>query len=95
MFHRKPHRYRPTRDFDKDNHYARRRNSRQNYQTTNYQNGVEIASLRATDTLQRNIEHFLGDKGWYYDRRKNHYKNQGVQLIKSFQFRMLGRLSEL
>jgi hypothetical protein len=44
---------------------------------TNYQNGVEIASLRATDPIQRNIEHFLMDHGWYYDRRKNFHKNQG------------------
>jgi hypothetical protein len=44
---------------------------------TNYQNTVELSSLRGLDTIQRDIEQFLFDHGWYYDRRKNYYKNQG------------------
>jgi hypothetical protein len=44
---------------------------------TNYQNGVDLASLRGLDKIQRDIEHFLYDHGWFYDRRKNFYKNQG------------------
>jgi cold shock CspA family protein len=44
---------------------------------TNYQNTVDLASLRGLDTVQQNIEHFLLDNGWFYDRRKNFYKNQG------------------
>jgi hypothetical protein len=44
---------------------------------TNYQNTVDLASLRGLDKIQQDIEHFLADRGWYYDRRKNYYKNQG------------------
>jgi len=44
---------------------------------TNYQNMVDLGSLRGTDKIQRDIEHFLSDYGWFYDRRKNFYKNQG------------------
>ena len=44
---------------------------------TNYQNTVDLASLRGLDKIQQNIEHFLLDHGWFYDRRKNFYKNQG------------------
>jgi hypothetical protein len=44
---------------------------------TNYQNSVDLASLRGLDKIQRDIEHFLLDHGWFYDRRKNFYKNQG------------------
>jgi len=33
--------------------------------------------LRATDTLQRNIEDYFKSKDWFYDRRKNFYKNIG------------------
>lgn len=44
---------------------------------TNYQNGVDLASLRGLDKIQRDIEHFLVDHGWFYDRRRNFYKNQG------------------
>jgi len=44
---------------------------------TNFQTPVPVASLRATDRLQRNIEDFLKENGWYYDRRKNFYKNLG------------------
>ena len=44
---------------------------------TNYQSPVAIASLRATDKIQRDIEHYLYDYGWYYERRNNYYKNQG------------------
>lgn len=44
---------------------------------TNFQTPVPSASLRATDRLQRNIEDYLKQNGWFYDRRKNHYKNLG------------------
>jgi hypothetical protein len=44
---------------------------------TNYQNTVDLASLRGLDKIQQDIEHFLADHGWFYDRRKNYYKNQG------------------
>ena len=35
------------------------------------------SSLRATDKIQRDIEEYLRQKGLYYDRRKNYYKNEG------------------
>lgn len=44
---------------------------------TNYQNMVDLASLRGTDKIQRDVEQYLSDNGWFYDRRKGYYKNQG------------------
>jgi hypothetical protein len=44
---------------------------------TNYQNTVDLGSLRGLDRIQQDIDHFLADHGWFYDRRKNYYKNQG------------------
>lgn len=44
---------------------------------TNSQNQVPLASLRATDKIQRDIEHHLKASGYFYDRRKNFYKNEG------------------
>jgi hypothetical protein len=60
---------------------------------TNYQNMVNLASLRGTDKIQRDIEHFLCDYGWFYDRRKNFYKNQGkpVDRIISMPYLVLQR----
>ena len=44
---------------------------------TNYQNTVDLGSLRGLEKIQRDIEEFLIDHGWFYDRRKNYYKNEG------------------
>lgn len=44
---------------------------------TNFQTRIPDASLRATDVTQRDIEDFFKKHGWYYDRRKNYYKNIG------------------
>ena len=44
---------------------------------TNRQTSVPAASLRATDPIQRDLEQFFLGEGWFYDRRKNYYKNQG------------------
>lgn len=49
---------------------------------TNSQNAVPLASLRATDKVQRDIEHNLKMGGYFYDRRKNYYKNQGRPAAK-------------
>lgn len=49
---------------------------------TNSQTVMPQVSLRATETIHRNIEHFLKTKGFYYDRRKNFYKNSGAKLEK-------------
>lgn len=44
---------------------------------TNNQSPVEVSALRATDKMQRDIEDVLERSGWYYERRKNYYKNVG------------------
>jgi hypothetical protein len=47
---------------------------------TNSQTAVQPASLRATDKIHRDIEEYLRPRGWFYDRRKNYYKNEGKPL---------------
>jgi len=44
---------------------------------TNFQTAVPAASLKATTQIQRDIEAYFLSKKWYYDRRKNYYKNLG------------------
>ena len=44
---------------------------------TNRQMTVQLASLRSTDKIHRDIEQYLFGKDLYYDRRKNYYKNRG------------------
>lgn len=44
---------------------------------TNNQTTVELASLHATDKIQRDIEEILERNGLYYERRKNYYINLG------------------
>jgi len=57
---------------------------------TNYQNSVELASLRAMDKIQRDIEQFLSDAGWFYDRRKNYYRNLGKPADRIVSMSFLG-----
>ncbi|WP_258099832.1 AIPR family protein [Marinoscillum pacificum] len=45
---------------------------------TNNQTTVELASLHATDKIQRDIEDVLKRNDLYYERRTNFYKNQGL-----------------
>lgn len=52
--------------------------------STNYQNMVAPGLLRATDDLQRAIEDYFYLKGYYYDRRKNYYRNRGKQSNRIF-----------
>lgn len=42
---------------------------------TNFQTPVPAASLRATEPIQRDIEDYFFNNDWFYDRRKNYYKN--------------------
>ena len=42
---------------------------------TNNQSLVEPQSLHATDKIQRDIEEILERHGWFYERRKNYYRN--------------------
>jgi len=44
---------------------------------TNNQTSIEKSSLRATDTIHRQIEMYFKGKDLFYDRRKNYYKNSG------------------
>lgn len=44
---------------------------------TNNQTDVELASLHATDKIQRDIEDVFLNSGLYYERRKNFYANMG------------------
>ena len=44
---------------------------------TNNQTSVELASLHATDKIQRDIEDVLLRNELFYERRKNYYVNQG------------------
>ncbi|NOU95320.1 hypothetical protein GC093_19120 [Paenibacillus sp. LMG 31456] len=44
---------------------------------TNSQTPIPKSSLRATDTIHRQIEDFMKPRGLFYDRRKNYYKNEG------------------
>ena len=48
--------------------------------STNNQTSVELASLHATDKIQRDIEEFMRRHGFYYERRKNFYVSQGIHL---------------
>lgn len=52
--------------------------------STNYQNMVAPALLRATETVQRDLELYFLNEGYYYDRRKNYYKNQGKPSSKIY-----------
>lgn len=49
---------------------------------TNRQTSVPEASLRATDAVQRKIEAYFHSEGWYYDRRKNYYRNQSKPIAR-------------
>lgn len=44
---------------------------------TNSQTKVPDASLHATEDIHRQLESHFESRGWYYDRRKNYYKNIG------------------
>ncbi|SLM49945.1 Abortive infection phage resistance protein [Nitrospira japonica] len=49
---------------------------------TNNQSNVELASLHATDKIQRDIEQVLEKQQWFYERRKNYYRNIGRPLSR-------------
>lgn len=52
--------------------------------STNSQNAVPPVLLRATDDIQRKIELYFYNEGYFYDRRKNFYKNSGKPASKIF-----------
>ena len=49
---------------------------------TNSQTAIPPASLRSSDEIHRNIEDFLKQEGFFYDRRKNFYKNMNKPIYK-------------
>ena len=57
---------------------------------TNYQSTVDLASLRSLDQLQRNIEAYLFDHGWFYERRSSFYRNQRKPSDRILSIRQLG-----
>lgn len=57
---------------------------------TNRQTAITDASLRATDEVQRNIENYFLTHGWYYDRRKGFYKNDGKDPSKIVSIQFVG-----
>ena len=50
--------------------------------STNRQNAVKPAQLKATDPIQKDIEQLLLKNGIYYERRKNYYKTRGIDKHK-------------
>ena len=49
---------------------------------TNFQTPIQPASFRATDRIHNNLEDYFKSHDWYYDRRKNYYKNMGKPLTR-------------
>jgi hypothetical protein len=49
---------------------------------TNSQTAIPPASLRSSDEVHRNIEDFFKANGYFYDRKKNFYKNEGKPVSK-------------
>lgn len=60
-------------------------------EATNFQNAVSPGLLRATDDIQKDIEMYFLQHGYYYDRRKNYYKNQGKPGNKIFGIQFLAQ----
>ncbi len=48
---------------------------------TNNQTNIPKSSLRVTDTIHLQIEMYFKNRGLYYDRRKNYYKNQKKKAV--------------
>lgn len=44
---------------------------------TNSQTAIPLNALRATDPIHLQIEMYFKSRGFFYDRRKNYYKNRG------------------
>jgi AIPR protein len=63
-------------------------------ESTNSQNAVSSTALRATENTQRNIELFFLNEGYFYDRRKNYYKNQGKPASKIFSIQFTAQAIE-
>ncbi|MFZ2238042.1 MAG: AIPR family protein [Gordonia amarae] len=71
-----------------DDHESRDRVIR----ATNRQTAVPAASLRATDAIQRHIEDYFLSQGWFYDRRKNYYRNAGKSIERIVSIPLLAQV---
>lgn len=60
-------------------------------EATNYQNPISVALLKANEKIQKEIDLFFNQKGYYYDRQKNYYKNQGKPENKIFSISFLAQ----
>lgn len=49
--------------------------------SNNNQTNIPKSSLRVTDTIHLQIEMYFKNRGLYYDRRKNYYKNQKKKAV--------------
>ncbi|WP_268225326.1 AIPR family protein [Sinomicrobium oceani] len=58
---------------------------------TNSQTKVPLASLRATESIHRDLEDYLLTEGYFYDRRKNYYKNNGKPINSIISISYLGQ----
>lgn len=58
---------------------------------TNSQTKVLDASLHATEDIHRQLEAYFQSHGWYYDRRKNYYKNTGMPADRIVSISALGQ----
>ncbi|MBI9036137.1 MAG: AIPR family protein [Bacteroidales bacterium] len=58
---------------------------------TNSQTSIPAVSLRGSDKVHRNIETYFKSYGYYYDRRKNQYKNEGKPIDKIISLSFLGQ----
>lgn len=58
---------------------------------TNSQTTLGTSTLRATDRVQRKIETYLRTQGFYYERRKNFYRNQQIPLSQLVSIDQLGQ----
>lgn len=58
---------------------------------TNSQNAISSSLLRSTDGIQRDIEQYFLSKGYYYDRRKNYYRNLGKARNKIISINLLSQ----
>ncbi len=59
---------------------------------TNSQNTVQTDSLKANESIQKNIEKFLLKKEIYYERRRNYYKRKGKKGLRVFSLRKMAQI---
>jgi AIPR protein len=59
--------------------------------TTNSQTQVPTAGFRALDKIQLDIEEFFKNNDFFYDRRKNFYKNNGKPINKIISIQLLAQ----